>query len=119
MNDGYVNNQVCPCIFIKRSSTGFVIIVVYVDDLNIIDTTEDITNAANYLKNEFEMKVLGRTRFCLGIHVEHLSSGIFVHQSNYTEKILDRFYMDKSHPLTTSMVVRSLEVENDLFLPRK
>ncbi|KAL8156462.1 hypothetical protein AgCh_001527 [Apium graveolens] len=111
LNDGYVNNQVCPCIFIKRSSTGFVIIAVYVDDLNIFGTTEDITNVANYLKNEFEMKDLGRTRFCLGIQVEHLSSGIFVHQSNYTEKILDRFHMDKAHPLTTPMVVRSLEAE--------
>ncbi|KAL8097292.1 hypothetical protein AgCh_030429 [Apium graveolens] len=119
LNDGYVNNQVCPCIFIKRSSTGFVIIAVYVDDLNIIGTTEDITDAANYLKNEFEMKDLGRTRFCLGIQVEHLSSGIFVHQSNYTEKILDRFYMDKAHPLTIPMVVRSLEVEKDPFHPRK
>ena len=26
LNDEYVNNQVCPCIFIKRSSTGFIII---------------------------------------------------------------------------------------------
>ncbi|XP_074360411.1 uncharacterized protein LOC141700605 [Apium graveolens] len=82
-------------------------------------TSEDITNAANYLKNEFEMKGLGKTKFCLGIQVEHLSSGIFVYQSTYTEKVLDRFYMDKSHPLTTPMVVRSLEVEKDPFRPRK
>ena len=52
-NDGYVNNQVCPCIFIQRSPTVFVIIVVYVDDLNIVGTFEDITNAINHLKNEF------------------------------------------------------------------
>ncbi|XP_074337364.1 secreted RxLR effector protein 161-like [Apium graveolens] len=51
--------------------------------------------------------------------MDYLSSGIFVHQSNYTEKILDRFYMDKTHPLTTPMVVRSLEVEKDPFRPRK
>ena len=42
LNDGYVNDKVCPCVFIKRSQIGFVIIVVYVDDLNIVDTTEDI-----------------------------------------------------------------------------
>ena len=62
-NDGYVNNQVCPCIFIQRSPTVFVIIVVYVDDLNIVGTFEDITNATNYLKNEFEIKDHGKTRF--------------------------------------------------------
>ncbi|XP_074378316.1 secreted RxLR effector protein 161-like [Apium graveolens] len=82
-------------------------------------TFEDITNIAAYLKTEFEMKDLGKTRFFLGIQVEHLSSGILVHQSTYTEKIIDRFYMDKAHPLTTPMVARSLEVENDPFRPRK
>ena len=67
----------------------------------------------------FEMKDFGKTRFCLGIQVEHLSSGIFVYQSNYTEKVLDRFYVDKAHPLTTPMVCQSLEVEKDPFRPRE
>ena len=51
--------------------------------------------------------------------MENLSSSIFVYQSNYTEKVLNRFYMDKAHPVTTPMVVRSLEVEKDPFRPRK
>ena len=33
MREGYENNPICPCIFIKNLETGFVIIVVYVDDL--------------------------------------------------------------------------------------
>ena len=33
---GFQNNEICPCIYIRASSTGFVLIVVYVDDLNII-----------------------------------------------------------------------------------
>jgi hypothetical protein len=33
---GYKNDSTCPCIFIKRSNKEFVIIAVYVDDLNII-----------------------------------------------------------------------------------
>ncbi|KAM6594225.1 hypothetical protein CsatA_001928 [Cannabis sativa] len=39
--------------------------------------------------------------------------------STYTEKILRRFYMDKSHPLSSPMVVRSLDVEKDPFRPRE
>ena len=38
LQKGYSNNDVCLCVFIKRSSTGFCIISVYVDDLNIIGT---------------------------------------------------------------------------------
>ena len=30
-------------------------------------------------------------------------------------KILKRFYMDKAHPLSSPMVVRSLDVKNDPF----
>ena len=31
LKEGYANNPICPCIFIKKSKTGFAIIVVYVD----------------------------------------------------------------------------------------
>ena len=65
------------------------------------------------------MKDLRKTKFCLGLQIEHLSDGIFVHQSTYTEKILNRFYMDKAHPLSTPMIVRSLDVKKDPFRPRE
>jgi hypothetical protein len=64
---GYTNSTDCPCVFIRRSQNGFCIISVYVDDLNIIGTEEDIEEASSYLKSEFEMKDLGKTKFCLGL----------------------------------------------------
>ena len=30
------------------------------DDLNLIGTPKELTKAANYLKKEFEMKILGK-----------------------------------------------------------
>ena len=48
--EGYVNSPICPCVFIKKTSSGFVIIAVYVDDLNIIGTKEEIQKASDYLK---------------------------------------------------------------------
>ena len=119
MKEGYKNDMICPCVFIKRSEMGFAIIAVYVDDLNIVETSNEVHVAAKYLMKEFEMKDLGQTKLCLGLQIEHLQNGIFVHQSNYTEKILKRFYMDKAHPLTSPMEVRSLNVENDQFHPRE
>ena len=44
---------------------------------------------------------------------------VLIHQSSYTEKVLKRFYMDKSHPLSSPMVVRSLEVTKDPFRPKE
>ncbi|KAL6334398.1 hypothetical protein AAG906_014976 [Vitis piasezkii] len=51
LKEGYVNNPICP---------------LYVDDLNLVGTPEELTRTTNYLK-EFEMKDLGKTKFCLGL----------------------------------------------------
>ncbi|GJT34653.1 hypothetical protein Tco_0925072 [Tanacetum coccineum] len=61
------------------------------------------------------MKDLGKTKFCLGLQIEHPKDGILVHQEAYIEKLLKRFYLDKSHSLSTLMVVRTLDVKKDLF----
>jgi hypothetical protein len=116
---GYTNNDDCPCVFIKKSTSGFCIISVYVDDLNIIGSDIDINEARHHLKTEFEMKDLGKTKFCLGLQLEHLPSGIFVYQEAYVQKILEKFNMDNSYPSKTPMVVRSLDMEKDPFRPRE
>ena len=118
LKEGYKNDPISPCVFIKRNGSEFVIIAVYVDGLNIIGTPEELLKAIDCLKREFEMKDLGRTKFCLGLQIEHFTNGILLHQSTYIEKILKRFYMDKAHPLTTPMVVRSLDTEKDPFRPK-
>jgi hypothetical protein len=89
-------------VFIRKSSTGFHIILVYVDDLNIIGHAKDIDETHNYLKKEFELKDLGKTKFCLGLQIEHLQTGTLVHQSTYVKKVLEKFNMDKVYPLELS-----------------
>ena len=61
-SQGYVNNELCPCVFIKKSHSSFAIIAVYVDDMNHIGTPEELARTAAHLKSEFEMKDLGKTR---------------------------------------------------------
>ena len=55
---------------------------------NRLRTLEKLTKATNYLKKEFEMKDLGKTRYCLNLQIELYSNGILVHQSTYVEKVL-------------------------------
>ena len=68
-----------------------------------------------YLKKEFEVKDLEKTKLCLGLELEHKTNGILAHQSAYTKRILERFNIDKSYPLSTPMVVRSLKPHKDSF----
>ena len=80
---------------------------------NLIETPEKFTKTANYLKNEFEIKDIGKTKFCLGLQIEHTSKGILIHQLAYTEKVLKYFHMDKAHPSSSPMVVKTLDVKKN------
>jgi hypothetical protein len=115
LNKGYSNNDNYPCVFIRKYLTEFCIILVYIDDLNIIESVLDINEAWDHLKTEFEMKVLDKTKFCLGLHLKHLPTGILIHQYSYVQKILDKFNMDKTYPSKTPMVVRVLEKDTNPF----
>ena len=78
-----MNDEICPCVFIKETSSEFAIVAVYVDDMNLIGTHDEIKETAELLKSEFEMKDLGKTKFCLGLELEHCADGILIHQQNY------------------------------------
>ena len=58
LKEWYVNNLICPCIFIKKSKTGFAIIAIYVADLNLVGTSEEFTRTTKYMKRKFEIKDL-------------------------------------------------------------
>ena len=73
-----MNNPICPCIFIKKSKTRFVIIVVYVDDLNLVGTPKKLVETTKYFNKEFEMKDLGKTKFCLSLQIEHFPTIMLV-----------------------------------------
>jgi len=64
------------------------------------------------------MKDMGKTKFCLRSQIEHLKNVIFVHQDACIEKVLNHFYIDKSHQLSAPIVVRSHDVKKDLFGPQ-
>ena len=104
----FINDQLLPCLFIKRDKQEFVIIAVYVDDLNLVGTPSACNAATQLLTREFEMKLLGQTTFCIGLQVLHLKDGsIFLSQATYINRILKRFNMIDAHPLSTPMVGRS------------
>ena len=96
----------------KRSGSEFVIIIVYFDDLNVISTLKELPKVVECFKG---WKVLGKTECCLDLQIEKLTNKIFVHQSTYIEKFWCDFYMDKSHSLSTPMIMRSFEINDDSF----
>jgi hypothetical protein len=75
----------------------------------------NIDKARNHLKKEFKMKDLGKTKFYLGLQIEHLQMGILVHQSAYVKKVLEKFNMNKAYPQMTLMIIHALKKYTDPF----
>ena len=115
---GFMNSELCPCVFIKQHLGDFVILAVYVDDINLIGSKTAVDDAAKVLGSKFHMKDLGKTSLCLGLKMEHMESGVLVHQTHYTRKILKRFGTSDAHPCRTPLVVRTLDPpERDAYGP--
>ncbi|XP_052478547.1 uncharacterized mitochondrial protein AtMg00810-like [Gossypium raimondii] len=53
----------------------------------------------------FEMSDLGRMNYFLGMEVKQTEKGIFLSQSSFTMKILDKFSMKNCKPTSTPMAV--------------
>ena len=53
--------------YIVKFTYGFIIIAMYVDDLNIIGTPEEVPIVIENLKEEFEIKGPRKTKFFLGL----------------------------------------------------
>ncbi|GKD00598.1 putative RNA-directed DNA polymerase [Tanacetum coccineum] len=84
ISKGYKSNLICPCVFIKKTTSGFVIIAVYVDDLNIIGRGKEINEVVVHLKEEFEMKDL-EDEDVLGPETLYLSAiGALMYLTNCT-----------------------------------
>ena len=72
--------------------------------MNIIDTLDEIRETTSYLKSEFEIKDLGKTRFELDYRV----CGILIHRYTYVQKMIRRFNMNKTYTTSTPMIGQSV-----------
>jgi len=64
LKEGYRNDPMCSCIYMKRSKNEF---IVYVNDINIVGTPNEHIEAIDYLKKEFEMNDLEKAKFLFEI----------------------------------------------------
>jgi hypothetical protein len=119
ISQGFIHNNTIPCIFTYTTPASFVILAVYVDDLNILGTPELCQYAQNLLTNNFDMKYLGQTSYCLGLQINYIpNGGILLHQQAYVQKILKLFQMDQANPLAAPMIGRS-KTNDDPYQPRE
>jgi hypothetical protein len=97
--------------------------IVYVDDLIITGNRDDLIQEEKYsLCNPFDVTDLGLLHYCLGIEVWKQPHKIFISQTRYALKILEKFKMEDCNPNKTPMEVNlnlskddEFEVVNEFF----
>uniref|UniRef100_A0A2N9H409 Integrase catalytic domain-containing protein n=1 Tax=Fagus sylvatica TaxID=28930 RepID=A0A2N9H409_FAGSY len=104
VSHGMTRSQADHSVFFKKTRTGIVILVVYVDDIVITGSDkEGIQILINHLSSSFLTKDLGKLRYFLGIEVARSKAGISLSQRKYTLDILqDTGYLG-SKPVATPM----------------
>ena len=92
MSNGFRINKCDKCVYIKDTANGYVIVCLYVDDMLIIGSNNDIIKATKrMLTSEFNMKDLGVADVILGMKISRKFDGLVLSQSHYVKKILEKF----------------------------
>jgi hypothetical protein len=104
IQSGYVQSKADYSLFTKHSSTSFIVILVYVDDLVLggIDMAE-INRVKTMLNDKFSIKDLGALKYFLGFEVARSKEGINLCQRKYTLDLLEDAGLLGSKPCNTPM----------------
>jgi hypothetical protein len=88
---GFVSSSYDSTLFIRRSDSGLILLLLYVDDMIIIgDDTVDIRNLQKNLCQQFEMKDLDSLNYFHGLEVSFDSDGYYLSRAKYASNLLSR-----------------------------
>jgi len=92
------------CVYFKREDKNRAIIAIYVDDLLILTNNEKTkVLLKGKLSQKFDMKDLGEARYLLGMNItrDRKSGKIWLNQTTYIQRILQKFGMSECKSVST------------------
>ena len=109
------NQSLCDyCVYSKCTGTSKTILVIYVDDLIIAASNDDLMKEIKIsLSRRFKMKDLGVLSLFLGIEFSVSEGFIEMKQKKYIDKILTRFGMMECNPKTVPCDVNITSVDRN------
>ena len=119
LHDFLISNgfkQMIPdnCVYVWDRGVEILILIVWVDDIVIatkcVKTADHIKEQ---LSSRFKMKDFGTLSNFLGIQFEVSVGSIKMHQSEYAQKILERFNMLECHPKSLPCNLDSTNIDFD------
>ena len=101
---GYTRLRSDSCVYMWRDDDDFVILAVWVDDMLIFATTEELKNKAIAdVENEWEITDIGVPTKIVGIELMISPDAISISSSSYINSILTKEGLDKSNAVSTPL----------------
>jgi hypothetical protein len=93
-----------PCVYIKQDGNNLVIITVWVDDLLLFATSDELMQQTKSdLCTEWEITDLGEPTKIIGIEITQAEDSITISQKVYIESILKREGLSEINSVTTPL----------------
>ncbi|GJX19004.1 uncharacterized mitochondrial protein-like protein [Tanacetum coccineum] len=99
-----------PTLFINRKGKDILLVQIYVDDIiftSTTTTTEICDKFFEIMCSKFNMSMIGKISFFLGLQISQSLRGIFLNLSKYALESLEKYEMESCNPVDTPMVEKS------------
>ncbi|GJX30208.1 retrovirus-related pol polyprotein from transposon TNT 1-94 [Tanacetum coccineum] len=97
-----------PTLFTRKEGKDILLVQIYVDD--IIFGSTDPTLCETFFEiicSKFNMSMMGKMSFFLGLQISQILRGIFLNQSKYALEIIKKYGMESNDPVDTPMVEKT------------
>nr|GEV06280.1 retrovirus-related Pol polyprotein from transposon TNT 1-94 [Tanacetum cinerariifolium] len=103
----FFKGTIDPTLFIRRFYNDILVVQVYVDDI-IFGSTHPryIRLFSDLMKSRFELSMMGKMTFFLGLQVNQSPCGIFINQSKYMLEILKKYGLESCDLVGTPMEIK-------------
>ncbi|GKB62238.1 retrovirus-related pol polyprotein from transposon TNT 1-94, partial [Tanacetum coccineum] len=100
LSQKFTKGTVDPTLFVRREDKDILLVQVYVDDIIFASTKPDLCEIfSKIMCSKFQMLMMGKLSFFLGLQISQSLKGIFLNQSKYgmeTCKLVDTPMVEKS-----------------------
>ena len=100
--DDFSSSDVDRCVYTKFVNDDHVIICLYVDDMLIFGTCNDIVfKTKSFLTSKFDMKDIGEASVILRVKIIRKGDSTLLSQEHYVEKLLRKYKYHDFKPVGT------------------
>nr|GEW34011.1 hypothetical protein [Tanacetum cinerariifolium] len=108
ISQDFFNGLVYPTLFICRNGNDLLMVQIYVDDIIFAASTPELYDLfSNLMCSKFKMSMMGKILFFLGLQISQSPRGVFINQSKYSLKSLNKYGFESCDPVDTQMVKKS------------